>query len=90
MGEYEGTFVSYNKYGNLVILLEDGEEESWPVHGDMWSRVSTLDLQVGDRVRVSVEFNSYHAIGIVQVDLETRALLARIEELERLIKGLTT
>ena len=75
---------------DITIRDVDGDELSWSLHDDLYRLLLNLDIQEADRVRVSVEFDDYTATHIVQLDLDPRALLARIEELEQQIKGLTT
>lgn len=86
MGDYDGTFVSY-EFGYFTITDEHGEEQQWPVKANkVGVKIDKLDLRVGDTVRVEVEFNNYTVVGVRMLDLDPRALLARIEALEKQLK----
>jgi len=84
MGDYEGTFVSWD--GTNITILANGETLAWESGNDLAVRLDKAGLQEGDNVTVSVEFESYTAFHVVATDLQPRALLARIVDLERLVR----
>lgn len=85
MGEYEGTFVSWNS--TEIFIDAHGTEESWQATPRLALYLEKADIRNGDAVTVTVEFETYKATHIVATDLQPRALLARITELEQILKN---
>lgn len=88
MGEYDGVFISFSSY-RLRFKEVGGDELEFPVlTNDVADRIKALALEPNDVIRVQVEFTDYSVMHVSVPELEPRALLERIQVLERLVEEL--
>jgi hypothetical protein len=93
-GTYIGTVTDIQHWWNntLTVTLASpgawGEPERYDIVSDLLIDKFQRRVQVGDRVELEVEFEHYTVTGWTLVDLDSRALLARIVQLEKIVKDL--